>query len=347
MFKSLRWTERFFRLGLWLVALSFASFLNTLGTRLIEELNLPAPSETDFMDPVRLKEFYAQHDQAVAEQFKIEEKLSKARHEHVAAKANTEAASDTFRNWVSTREATARPDQDRELIARTRALDALRGVERNALARVQDIQVDFEEVQRKRSLVSDKFTALQKLAAEPYDAALAKIQRREFVARISVLLAVMALAIWLWTKQRKSRWWPFVWGYIWFAAFAFYVQALPYLPLYDEYVRSILGICITLLIGWRAIVSLQRYRVRQAASEGLPDGERRALLGYERALARLKKGVCPGCERRVDLKDEKTDYCPHCGIGPFGKCYCCSGRKSMFNRFCFACGTSAADVPAD
>jgi hypothetical protein len=214
MFKSLRWTERFFRLGLWLVALSFASFLNTLGTRLIEELNLPAPSETDFMDPVRLKEFYAQHDQAVAEQFKIEEKLSKARHEHVAAKANTEAASDTFRNWVSTREATARPDQDRELIARTRALDALRGVERNALARVQDIQVDFEEVQRKRSLVSDKFTALQKLAAEPYDAALAKIQRREFVARISVLLAVMALAIWLWTKQRKSRWWPFVWGYL-------------------------------------------------------------------------------------------------------------------------------------
>ena len=31
------------------------------------------------------------------------------------------------------------------------------------------------------------------------------------------------------------------------------------------------------------------------------------------ALARLAKGVCPGCERTVDLKDGRTDFCPHCG----------------------------------
>jgi predicted RNA-binding Zn-ribbon protein involved in translation (DUF1610 family) len=58
-------------------------------------------------------------------------------------------------------------------------------------------------------------------------------------------------------------------------------------------------------------------------------------------MARLDKSVCPGCERPVDLKNDKNDFCPHCGIGLFDRCGHCSTRKSAFARFCFSCGTAA------
>ena len=59
------------------------------------------------------------------------------------------------------------------------------------------------------------------------------------------------------------------------------------------------------------------------------------------ALARLAKGVCPGCERPVDLKDGAIDFCPHCGIGLFDRCGSCNTRKSAFVRFCHSCGAQA------
>ncbi len=64
-------------------------------------------------------------------------------------------------------------------------------------------------------------------------------------------------------------------------------------------------------------------------------------MSYDTALARLAKGVCPGCERPVDLRNEKIDYCPHCGIGLYDRCPQCAARKSAFTKFCYSCGTPA------
>jgi predicted RNA-binding Zn-ribbon protein involved in translation (DUF1610 family) len=79
-----------------------------------------------------------------------------------------------------------------------------------------------------------------------------------------------------------------------------------------------------------------------AYKEQLPDVERRKELPYDTALARLAKGVCPGCERPLDLKNDKLDFCPHCGIGIANRCGSCGTRKSAFVHFCHSCGAPAA-----
>ena len=160
--------------------------------------------------------------------------------------------------------------------------------------------------------------------------------------RLALTLPLLVLAGWLFVKKRQGTYWPFVWGFILFALFTFFVELVPYLPSYGGYVRYMVGIIITALVGRYAIVALNRYLERQKQAEELPDVQRRSELGYDNALALLAKGLCPGCERPVDLKDGKTDFCPHCDICLHNHCGHCQARKSAFARFCFGCGTMAA-----
>jgi predicted RNA-binding Zn-ribbon protein involved in translation (DUF1610 family) len=111
-------------------------------------------------------------------------------------------------------------------------------------------------------------------------------------------------------------------------------------------VRYIVGIALTAVIGRYAILALNRYLEKQKAAEQLPEAARREELSYDTALARLSKGVCPGCERPVDLKNAAIDFCPHCGIGLHDHCHACDARKSTFAKFCHACGVSALDKTA-
>ena len=133
-----------------------------------------------------------------------------------------------------------------------------------------------------------------------------------------------------------------MWGFVFFALFAFFVELVPYLPDYGGYVRHAVGVVVTVVVGRQAILALNRYLEKQKLAEARPDAERRQELAYDVALARLAKGVCPGCERVVDLNNAAIDYCPHCGICLFEHCGQCAARKSAFSRFCHACGTPAA-----
>jgi len=173
-----------------------------------------------------------------------------------------------------------------------------------------------------------------------------KVELRVFLYRLLLTLPLLAIAAWLFVKKRKGTYWPFVWGFIIFAGFAFFVELVPYLPSYGGYVRYIVGIVLTAVIGRYAILALNRYLEKQKAAELLPDAQRREELSYDVALARLAKGVCPGCERPVDLKNTEIDFCPHCGIGLHDHCHACNTRKSAFAKFCHACGATSSK-PAD
>ena len=343
MAKSARWSETWFRRGLWLVALVFASFLIGLGSSVVDDL--PQVEQRldvdDYMDMAQVQPLRAQQGRLESLQRQTEEARDQAQLQWEQARSDTQAARDSFDAWIATRSATQRSEQDPEVIQRNQALEQLRNTERKAQQVLQDQEQALLNARQQAARVHETLAEMESAARTQLYKAQQAQELRVFLYRLAVTLPLLLLAGWLFVKQRKSAWWPFVWGFIFFAMFAFFVELVPYLPSYGGYVRSIVGIVVTVLVGRWAIRALQRYLERQRQAEALPASERRTQLSYDKAWAHLSKGVCPGCERAVDLKDGVTDYCPHCGIGLFEKCPACHARTSSFAKFCYSCGTPA------
>ena len=342
MSKTLRLTEKWMHRGLWLVALVFAGFLIGLGGTVVGDL--PKVEKIlaldDFMDAkavaalrgtIKNSERAGQEADSALEQTQLKRRV---------AEADTAAARETFNNWLSTRRATQLADQDAELVSRTKALDGLKDRERAAGVVVeaqQQAALDARQtVKRERRELGEMEDVAQKLL----NAEQRRVELRVFLYRLTLTLPLLVIAGWLFVKKRRGSYWPFVWGFILFSVFAFFVELVPYLPSYGGYVRYVVGIALTVLVGRQAIVSLNRYLEKQKLAEQLPDAQRRDELSYDTALALLSKSMCPGCERPADLKNPDIEFCPHCGIGLFEHCLPSSARKSAFAKFCHACGAS-------
>lgn len=343
MGKSSRLSETWFRRGLWLVALVFAGFLIGLGSAVVGDLPRVTGSLDidDFQDMAQVQPLRIEQESLRMAQRETYEAREEAKLEWERARSDTIAARDNFNNWIATRSATQRSDQDPEVIRRTEELEVLRQAERQAQQAYQDQEKTLLNIRQQSQRVGSTLESLESDASSAMYSALRAQELRVFLLRLAITLPLLVLAGWLFVKKRKSTWWPFVWGFIFFALFAFFVELVPYLPSYGGYVRYAVGIVITVLVGRWAIVALQRYLERQRAAEALPATERRTQMSYDKAWSQLSKSVCPGCERPLDLKDKITDYCPHCGICLFEPCTACQTRKSAFAKFCFSCGTPA------
>ena len=343
MSKSLRLPEKWFRRGLWLVAFAFAWFLIGLGGMVVG--NLPQVDQRhqqieDFIPTAEVQRVQSQLATARKAERSANKLSETARLKHEAESARYASARETFNNWVSTRRATERPEHDSELINRTQALDKLKDAENAAREALEEQERLSLEASQTVSAVEAEWESLKDEAQPEWLAAMRAAELHVFLVRLAITLPLLVAAGWLFAKKRKSTWWPFVWGFIFFALFAFFVELVPYLPDYGGYVRYIVGIVVTILLGRYAIVALNRYLERQKEQESLPEIQRRNELSYDVALGRLSKGVCPGCERPVDLKNGEINYCPSCGIGLFNRCGHCGTRKSSFSRFCHTCGTA-------
>jgi predicted RNA-binding Zn-ribbon protein involved in translation (DUF1610 family) len=345
MSKTLRLSEKWFHRGLWLVAFLFAWFLTGLGSTLVGDL--PRVEQTrsleDFMDPQRTPALKATIQTAERSAEDAQAALEQAQLKLQTARADNRAARETFDNWLATRSVTQRSEQDDEVLQRTRALDGLRQAERTALAAVEAQQQGALDARQAQERAQAELRSLEDAARSTYLDEQRATELRVFGYRLALTLPLLALAGYLFKKHRQGSSWPFVWGFIFFALFAFFVELVPYLPSYGGYVRYIVGIVLTVIGGRYAIAALQRYLERQKLAEAQPVQTRQREMDYDQAQARMAKNICPGCERAVDMKDGKTDFCPHCGLCLFDRCGHCSARKNAFARYCFACGTSAKD----
>jgi len=346
MSKSLRLSEKWFRRGLWVVAVVFAGFLVGLGSRVVDDLpHIEQSLSLDhFVDTAQMQPLQNKQQELAEIESQAEDAQEQALLQLKKARSQTQQFRDNFQAWIETRSATQRSEQNPEVIRRTQELEATRQLEHLAQQDYQKQQQVLLDTRQEAAKVEARISVLNAAAREQLHEAWRQQELRVFFYRLALTLPLLVIAGWLFAKQRKSTWWPFVWGFIFFALFTFFVELVPYLPSYGGYVRYAVGIVITVLVGRWAIVALQRYLERQKIAEALPVKERRNTMAYDAALTQLAKGVCPGCERPVDLKDGVTNYCPHCGIGLFGECTACHTRKSAFTKFCFSCGANDASL---
>ncbi len=346
--KGLRTPERMFRIVLWIVAVIFAAFLIGLGSLVVRDL--PTVDESVELSSFVDKPRAAALDASIADG---EQQLRQEGDRHAslqlksrASRAAYNAAKRGFDNWIATRQSTQRADEDPEVIRRTRELDDLSAAARATEADVERSQARQLELEQSLTATRRARAGLDDAARDVYEAALRKMELRVFLIRLAITLPPLAIAGWLFAKYRRSTWWPFVWGFVFFAAFTFFVELVPYLPSYGGYVRYAIGIVATVLVGRYAIVAMQRYLERQRVAEQQSEAVRRHALSYEHAIKSVSAGVCPGCERGFRVHDGETNFCMHCGMKLFDRCKACAQRKNAFFHYCPHCGVDKPDAQA-
>lgn len=126
-----RLPEKWFRRGLWLIALVFASFLIGLGGKIIGDLPLAVETRTpeDYADRLGAQPLRAEKERLQTEAAKLADARDQAALELDKQQAQTAAEQQSLNNWLATRSVTEQSEQNPEVIERTRKLDRLKAQE--------------------------------------------------------------------------------------------------------------------------------------------------------------------------------------------------------------------------
>ena len=349
LFRSLRVPERVFALAAWAVSLVFASFLIGLGGKIVGELPGVEKARTlrDFIPPAQLAPLHASRDSLVALQRTTQDARDRASQQHTVARNTYSAQRESFDAWVATRTATTDPQQDPEVLSRTRTLDTLKARERVAEAEVEQLDAQLLAITQAQEANREAEVELEIAARGTFERARFQEELKTFGIRLALTLPLLLVAGWLVARKRRSEYWPLLRGFVLFAVFAFFVELVPYLPSYGGYVRYGVGIITSGVTGVYVIRAMRRYLAQRQRVEQQSEAERRRALPYEEALKRIDAGVCPGCERGVAKgPNGASNFCVHCGLRHFDHCGACQTRKNAFYPYCPTCGVPAGTAPS-
>jgi hypothetical protein len=347
LLKSARVPERTYAVVMWLVSIVFAGFLIGLGNLVIGDL-------PQLDQDIRQEQFV---DASAQTNLNVASKALQARRKDLNAKSEDArlkleqarnayaSANETFETWIKTRTATVDPDQDPEVLRRTKTLEGLKDQERGAQSIVEKLDEEQLLLSREESDLAQQQNNLTETGRPAYEKAMFWQELKVFLWRLAFTLPLLGLAAWLVLKKRKSDYWPMMRGFVIAAVFAFFFELVPYLPSYGGYIRYIVGIGLTLVAGHYIIKNMRAYLLKRQQAEHQVETERRKLVSYEEAFKKMSAKVCPGCDRPVSTTGEaEANFCVHCGMTLYNKCGNCNTRKMAFFRYCMSCGTTSAEA---
>jgi hypothetical protein len=355
--------EKLSRLVLFLVMLVLAGFLSALGNKILGDVNewVKAPEAESFQDKAAL-ETAARAEAAVNQQAeRVEE--SKATYQKSLEKAQRqyEAEKQSYNNWLQARATIGSSQEDSQVRERAQTLDRYRQIQESWQNRIDESEAAYAGAEKQRQRAQEKTQALRQAGEEKYGRALQRYELKIFFLRLGLVLPVLALGVLIFTRFRKNRFWPLAWGFILFSAYAFFVGLLPYLPSFGGYIRLVVGVVLSLFIGFYVIKQLTRYLQNKRTELEASTQDRFKKIQDEIAVRAFQAHSCPSCERDFLIKqwypnarkateirsvEEAPDHCAYCGMPLFGKCPKCGNRNFLHFPFCSACGSSLESLKA-
>lgn len=351
MVQGVRIPERTYGILLWLLSVVFAGFIVGLGDLVIGDLpQVEEPIHTEQFVSSKASDAIRKELTAIEQRRGgIDDRLEIVRLQLEQAQKVSQTGTETFQAWIQTRTATTNPQQDPQVIARTRELEALKGNERALQATISALENERVPLGQRESELQNRLNELQARAQPALERALFWQELRIFALRLALTLPMLLIATWMVMKKRKSDYWPLMRGFVLAAVFVFFVELVPYLPSYGGYVRYAVGIVLTIAGGHFLIKNMRAYFERRAAAEQQAEVERRKLVSHDEAFKKMAAKVCPGCDRPISTTGEaEANFCVHCGMTLFDHCPKCETRKMAFFRYCMTCGEPAqrTDKPA-
>ena len=344
MAKGVRVPEKAFAIAMWVVSVILAGFIVGLGNLVIGDLPQVEShiSQEQFADSAVTGKLRAELRAIQERRGAIDDKLQVARLQLEQAQKASQTGTETFQAWIQTRTATTNPQQDPEVIARTRALEQLKGNERAVQSAIDALESEQVPLNQRESELNEQQSRLQAAAYPAYEKAMFAQELRIFGLRLAITLPMLLIAGWLVVKKRKSDHWPLMRGFVLAAVFVFFVELVPYLPSYGGYIRYAVGIALTFIAGHYLIKNMRVYLARRQEVEQQAEEERRKLVTHDEAFKKMSAKVCPGCDRPIaGMEGAESNFCVHCGMTLFNHCDKCDTRKMAFFRFCLTCGTPA------
>lgn len=349
MGKGVRAPERIYSIVLWIVSVVFAAFIIGLGNLVIGDL--PAVDSAVLDTPTAQSPAIQRIDRELAANAtmrgQLDDQLEIVRLQSEQAARASQTGTETFRAWIDARTATTNPQQDPEVLSRTRQLEQLKANERALQDTVAALENRKVPLDQRDNALRNQQARINAAAIPAQERARFLQELRVFGLRLLITLPMLLAGAWLALNKRKSDYWPMARGFVLAAVFVFFVELVPYLPSYGGYVRYVVGIILTFVAGHFLIKNMRAYLAQRQEVEKQAEQERRKHVSQDEAFKKMAAKCCPGCDRPIaTTADAEANFCVHCGMTLFDHCSHCHTRKMAFFRFCMTCGTPTDEPQA-
>ncbi len=263
----------------------------------------------------------------------------------------------SFDNWVETRKTLGSPDKDQEVTSRVKKLDELSKIEQDWRIQLNARQAEIDIIDKNMFAVQQLINKEQQTAEDKYYVALKSYELKVFLIRLLFVAPVLALGIFFFVRYRRHKFAPLFLGFSLFSVYAFFFGLVPYLPSYGGYVRYVVGVILSIGLGYYAIKKIQEFLEEKRAELKISTQERAKNVQIEVAEKALENHFCPSCgkdfliknwaipakKKENDVYQLVTDFCRYCGLGLFSNCPKCGNKNFSHLPFCACCGEKAAE----
>lgn len=328
-------------------------FLILLTGRVLDDLgqSVPFPERATFENRALLFTLNMQRDSLtrIVESYDVKAaQLTKASE---LAQQNYQTAKESFENWLQARKVLGEPSKDREVIAKTEALDGYYKIQQDwnqAYSKIQDTvgiyQGAIEQVNGAVAQEEERAGKLAYRAEQQYDL-------KVFLIRLLFILPILFLGIYFYVKFRNHQYWPLFLGFTLYSLYAFFVGLIPYLPSYGGYVRYSVGIVLSTVGGYYAINNIRAYMEWRKRELQKSTEERAEKVEFDTAFKAFEQHVCPSCGKDFIFKNwtlahqnpadaglQVSNYCRQCGFELYKNCSQCGEKHFAHLPFCSHCG---------